>query len=110
MVTESPLMSARRMASSAEAASPAGTSKACECQVASSPSAAKAALCSTGDSEWAIGLPMTPTRRTSGAAWARASSTLTSALAPGSGEATALGQLLVGQLLGVGVGEGHRAV
>ena len=63
IVTDSPLRSARRMAASASAACPGGTSKAKERQVPPSPRAAKAALCSSGESEWATGLPMTPTSR-----------------------------------------------
>src|SRR5271155_1382593 len=112
MVTDRPLMSARRIDSRAPAASPGLTSKAKERQVAPSPSAANPALCKRGDSEWAIGLPITPTTRAPGPASARASSIVTGGPVPdpASGEPTALGQLLVGQLLGVGVREGHHAV
>ncbi len=77
MVTDSPLMSARRIAANASAACPGGTSKASDRQASASPSAAKAALCSRGDSEWAIGLPMTPTNRARGPASARAPSMFT---------------------------------
>ena len=108
MVTDSPRMSARRMASSAPARRPAGTSKAKDRHSPSSPSAAKAVLCSSGDSEWATGLPMTPTIVTPGP------SVLPDAVHRHGGTAAAQGsprdlrQLLVGQLLGVGVGERHR--
>src|ERR1700722_3401044 len=102
MVTESPLMSDWRMAARASAAAPGATSKADERHVSPNPSAAKAALCNRGDREWAKGLPMTPPRRTAGPASARARSMVRS----GSGEATGLGDLLVGQLLGVGVRKG----
>jgi len=57
-----------------------------------------------------MGLPMTPTSRRPGLASARAPSMVTTGPTARVREATALGQLLVGQLLGVRVGEGHGAV
>ena len=109
MVTDSPRTPARRIASSALGASPGATSKANERQRAASPRAANALLWSSGESEWATGLPMTPTIVTSGPDSWRASS-IVGTLTGGSGEPTGLRQLLVGQLFGKGVGEGERAV
>ena len=74
MVTDSPRMPAARIASSAAAASPGATSKAKERQRPARPRAAKALACSSGESEWATGLPITPTIVTSGPASRRASS------------------------------------
>ena len=61
MVTDRPAMPRVRAPASAAAACPAGTANPTETQ--SSPSSAKAALWSRGDSECATGYPITPTTR-----------------------------------------------
>src|ERR1019366_2896348 len=59
MVTDSPAIFMARIPSRAAAVDPAPTGNATDTQ--SSPRASKAALCSSGDSEWAMGSPITPT-------------------------------------------------
>ncbi len=112
MVTESPATSHRRISSSADGAAPGATSKAKDCQDAPSPSTAKAALCKTGESEWATGLPITPTMVVPGPSRRRASSMVrdSNAGSATSGKPARLAERLVCQLLRVGVREGHDAV
>src|SRR5580698_9155517 len=98
------------MSASAAAASPGSTSKANERQRSPSPMAPNAELCRSGESEWATGLPITPTMWTPGPTSARACAIVRDTPGGDSGETTGLRQLFVRQLLGVRVGERHDAV
>ncbi len=97
MVTDNPVISCRRISSSADGAVPGATSKAKDRQDEPRPSAANAALCKTGESEWATGLPITPTIVWSGPSTRRASSMVQGSAT--SGKPARLRELLVGLLL-----------